>query len=527
MNTRSITPLPPADFTPEQGNYKTLQPFRYWCQKVLPLVYDDSLSYYELLCKVVDYLNKTMEDVETLQGDVTNLYNAYIQLQQYVNDYFKNLDVQEEINKKLDEMVKNGTLAKILAEYLTAFWYNVKLFGADNTGTTPCDDIINDGLESGLPVYFSPGTYLINKPICIKNNILIGDNATIKASSSFSGEAIIILNNENIEAETYKDLTRFKITGLTITGNSEIDGILLNQGFSSYISYCNITDCKNGLTTRKEQSLSGGEYHVNYVTFERCANFGINDNGYDNFFNDIACIDCNTGIYTNNGVFSNVKIWLSDPLLYINNARGILVGTSFPLFNCVTLDTLPIGIEISGYNNIAINGLQVIHNLNVIVPVNFPTLIKNDGNNNEGVNITDCRINLGASMNLTFMSHLSLKYRLRNFSFLVSHITNNPFNAVSYNDMVYLLPLQNNNYYVSINADKINITLSPFETKAICDDPLNLTYTNIVPAISRDNESITVGIQFNNGKMNFVNYSGQEIILNRIIYKGVLITTNY
>ena len=40
-----------------------LNKFRFWCQKVLPLVYDDSLSYYEVLCKVVDYLNKAMEDV--------------------------------------------------------------------------------------------------------------------------------------------------------------------------------------------------------------------------------------------------------------------------------------------------------------------------------------------------------------------------------------------------------------------------------------------------------------------------------
>ena len=77
---RTIKPNAPADFTPQLGDYKTLQPFRYWCQKVLPLVYDDSLSYYELLCKVVDYLNKTMEDVETLHGDVTSLHTAYTEL---------------------------------------------------------------------------------------------------------------------------------------------------------------------------------------------------------------------------------------------------------------------------------------------------------------------------------------------------------------------------------------------------------------------------------------------------------------
>ena len=112
--TRTITPNPPADFTPEMGNYKTLQPFRYWCQKVLPLVYDDSLSYYELLCKVIDYLNKTMEDVETLHGDVNNLHSAYEQLQSYVNNYFSTLDIQEEINNKLDEMSEDGTLSNII-----------------------------------------------------------------------------------------------------------------------------------------------------------------------------------------------------------------------------------------------------------------------------------------------------------------------------------------------------------------------------------------------------------------------------
>lgn len=104
-----------ANFTPNLGKYKSLQPFRFWCQKVLPLVYDDSLSYYELLCKVVDYLNKTMEDVETLHGDVTNLHKAYVELQGYVNNYFNNLDVQNEINNKLDTMASDGSLSAILA----------------------------------------------------------------------------------------------------------------------------------------------------------------------------------------------------------------------------------------------------------------------------------------------------------------------------------------------------------------------------------------------------------------------------
>lgn len=39
------------------------RPFRFFCQKVLPLVYDESLSYYEVLNKVVDYLNAMIKDL--------------------------------------------------------------------------------------------------------------------------------------------------------------------------------------------------------------------------------------------------------------------------------------------------------------------------------------------------------------------------------------------------------------------------------------------------------------------------------
>ena len=65
---------------PPIGPYTKLEPFRFWCQKVIPLVYDESLSYYELLCKVVDYLNKTMEDVDLMASDMAAFRAAYAEL---------------------------------------------------------------------------------------------------------------------------------------------------------------------------------------------------------------------------------------------------------------------------------------------------------------------------------------------------------------------------------------------------------------------------------------------------------------
>lgn len=113
-----ITPNDPADFTPTMKGYSGQGAFRFWCQTVLPLVYDDSLSYYELLNKVVVYLNNTISDVANMEDNVGGLYDAYVELQGYVNDYFASLDVQEEINNKLDDMASNGALSALLGPYV-------------------------------------------------------------------------------------------------------------------------------------------------------------------------------------------------------------------------------------------------------------------------------------------------------------------------------------------------------------------------------------------------------------------------
>lgn len=42
-----------------------VEKFKYWCNKILPLVYDDSLSYYEFLGKVYEKLNETIDAVNS------------------------------------------------------------------------------------------------------------------------------------------------------------------------------------------------------------------------------------------------------------------------------------------------------------------------------------------------------------------------------------------------------------------------------------------------------------------------------
>jgi len=122
----------PANFNPSVEIPAKVESFRFWCQKVLPLVYDDSLSYYELLCKVVDYLNNTIADVNTLGTDVDNINQAYNELQGYVNNYFSTLNVQEEINNKLDKMATDGSLLSLFSNYMIYTVINVEALKSAN-----------------------------------------------------------------------------------------------------------------------------------------------------------------------------------------------------------------------------------------------------------------------------------------------------------------------------------------------------------------------------------------------------------
>ena len=71
---------------------KPVDPLKYWIQSVIPQVYDDSLSLYELVGKVTAKLNEVI--------DQSNLY-------------FKE-DITVHVEKILKEYVEDGTFDKII-----------------------------------------------------------------------------------------------------------------------------------------------------------------------------------------------------------------------------------------------------------------------------------------------------------------------------------------------------------------------------------------------------------------------------
>lgn len=74
---------------------------RYWCFKVLPLVYDDSLSYYEVLCKLTKRLNEVIDNVNELEPLINEMQATLKEIQE------QKAEVERQIQLLLDQMRKD------------------------------------------------------------------------------------------------------------------------------------------------------------------------------------------------------------------------------------------------------------------------------------------------------------------------------------------------------------------------------------------------------------------------------------
>lgn len=85
--------------------FNDITPLQFYCHKILPLVYDDSLSYYEVLCKVQQKLNELIENNNELikqwelyKNEIDKAFGEYKkQLQAQINEMKEDISAFEEM----------------------------------------------------------------------------------------------------------------------------------------------------------------------------------------------------------------------------------------------------------------------------------------------------------------------------------------------------------------------------------------------------------------------------------------------
>lgn len=140
----------------ENQYFTPTNPLCIWVQRILPLVYDDSLSYYEVLAKVVEKINILINNNNNIPAYVKQVFNEFIESGQLEILVKQILDRQD--------IVVN---VKYPPEGVTAAHGD----GATND-TAAFNSCIAYGVKNGIPVYIPAGTYMLDT-ITINGNVQI------------------------------------------------------------------------------------------------------------------------------------------------------------------------------------------------------------------------------------------------------------------------------------------------------------------------------------------------------------------
>lgn len=307
-----------------------------WCYKVLPLVYDDSLSYYEVLNKMKFALNEVIENTNNLPDYIADLIENYI------------------TSGEIDNVVRN-----ILANYILNVKYPPKgITPAIGDGSSDDTEAIQGCIDYAEAngygvVYFPYGKYL-SGPITLKSNVGLYGFDRYSTIIVLKGGANNSLLNGNVEGVS--------IANLTLDGNGEtqVNNIdLINLELTNALFYNLI--CKDSYNLMKLNSNTG---------LIQISNLYL-----ENSFNNSFECSGNSKFYLDNVVTNSI---------YNNIQKSFIINSNNGYYNITINEKTNIGIVINGNknyinacienatinyedngsnNNIIINGKSIKYNL--------------------------------------------------------------------------------------------------------------------------------------------------------------------
>lgn len=302
----------------------------------------DALTDYQLLCKVVEYLNKVITSQNAVIDVAESLTAAFNELQSFVDNYFDNLDVQEEINNKLDQMVEDGTFQRLVGEYLVE-----KLDYFE----------ITDQSESDVAT------------------LLDSDRATV----------IVFKNDYTFtSAKSLGHNTTIDLGGHTLTFNvpSVLDDYHASHGFYNFVT----TDVFLGYNGNSNITIKNGKIVGGNLSFCHAKNINIIGVDFENCKNNHILEMCAiSGLTVDGCSFAGIPYGASGE--YIQNDTAIFA--SFPWFdkNSETYDSTPC-------RNITIRNceLKASSDLNYIFVAGIGTHVGSgeDTHTTKHINIENC-----------------------------------------------------------------------------------------------------------------------------------------
>ena len=310
--------------------------FKFWCQKVLPLVYDDSLSYYEVLNKVVVKLNETV-------NVVNNLGLSFDELKKYVDDYISGLDIESVIAQKIDEMKESGELAEIINEEIFdelnnkldyRYYITPEMYGAIGDGVTDdtvsiqnaIDSLLNENKNKSL--YFNKRKYLISDTLKFY--------AEIDGTIFLNGCTIVCNMSDPAIYTAYDESHTFTNVHCNIIGPGQINcmyrataGIIIGgQNNNSIIDKVLVTNilkygivCEESVypaNNTEKNIISNCQFYGNPNRVDDIETVGIKSDSWDVIIKNTLTFNLCTGIYVIGGAIIDTLHHYTNTARYTN-----------------------------------------------------------------------------------------------------------------------------------------------------------------------------------------------------------------
>ena len=301
------------------------KPYMRYLAKVIPLAFDESMSYYEFLCNVYNYLKNEVAPV------INNNAEALEELRLYVENYFDNLDIQEEVDNKLEEMYENGQLATLVTQFLqlqALFVYNTvnEMVASENLANGSIAKTLNFNEGDNGGAYYKIRT--------ITNEDVI-DNITLFAitnSETLVAELIpeYKMNTKQFGFITNEDNTTRFSKIIDYINDNIIKELNINEGVYTISDKFVIDDIDN-LTITGEGTLDNGNSETAFLEIKNGSNINIenitikSEYQYTNPTNTSDKLGCLCIDTCSNFNIKNVKInKINAGLFVINSSNGVI-----------------------------------------------------------------------------------------------------------------------------------------------------------------------------------------------------------